>query len=73
MQCKHHPNKPAEYFCSSCGSPLCKECTEEVSPGVHSCFQCAMFQTVSGAGTTLKDKREKMAAKKEAGKGKKKK
>ncbi|MDY7037316.1 MAG: B-box zinc finger protein, partial [Thermodesulfobacteriota bacterium] len=70
MQCKTHPNRMAEHFCASCGIPICNECAEEVTTGQYYCFQCAMFQTVSGVGTTLKDKRSKVAGKK--GKGKKK-
>ena len=64
MQCKTHPNRKAEHFCASCGIPICNECTEEVTPGQYYCFQCAMFQTVSGVGTTLKDKRSKVAGQK---------
>jgi hypothetical protein len=70
MQCKHHPGKKAEHFCSSCGIPLCSACAEEVTLGSHFCFQCAMFQTVSGVGTSLKDKRQKSAAKKQGKKDK---
>jgi hypothetical protein len=64
MKCKNHPNRQAVHFCESCGIPLCEECTEEPTPGRFFCFQCAMLQAVSGAGTTLKDKREKAIEKK---------
>lgn len=64
MQCKHHPDREAEYHCGSCGIPLCEDCVEEGKPGKHFCFQCAMVQSVSEVGTTLKDKREKSAKKK---------
>ena len=67
MKCKHHPNRDAEHYCASCGIPICSDCAEEVKPGEYYCFQCAMFQTVSGVGTSLKDKREK-AIEKKAGK-----
>jgi len=43
---------------------------EEEKPGKYFCFQCAMVQSVSQVGTSLKDKREKSAKKK--GKEKKK-
>ena len=64
MQCKHHPNKKAEHFCSSCGIPLCNECAEEAKPGQFYCFQCAMLSSVSAVGTSIKDKREKSSEKK---------
>ena len=63
MQCKYHPERPAELFCTSCHAPLCKECAEETSSGEHYCFQCAMLHSVSEVGTTIKDKREKSAKK----------
>ena len=59
MKCNNHPNREAVHFCASCGIPLCDECVEEPRPGQFFCFQCAMVQAVSGAGTSLKDKREK--------------
>ena len=65
MRCKHHPERDAEHFCASCGIPLCGECAEEEKPGNYYCFQCAMVQSVSEVGTTLKDKRAKSAQKKE--------
>ena len=64
MKCKHHPNKDAEHYCASCGIPICSDCTEEVKPGEYYCFQCAMFRTVSGVGTSIKEKREKAVGKK---------
>ncbi len=65
MQCKHHPDREAEHSCASCGIPLCGDCAEEGKPGNYYCFQCAMVQSVSQVGTSLKDKREKSAKKKE--------
>ncbi len=59
MQCKHHPDREAVHFCASCGIHLCGDCAEEGKPGSYYCFQCAMVQSVSAVGTTLKDKREK--------------
>ena len=64
MQCKNHPERTAEHFCGSCGIPLCEDCVEETASGERYCFQCAMFQTVSGVGSSLQDKREKAAEKK---------
>jgi hypothetical protein len=61
MQCKYHPDRRAEHFCSSCRVPLCEECAEETRPGEYYCFQCAMLVSVSAAGTTIKGKREKVA------------
>ena len=70
MQCKTHPNRRAEHFCAGCGIPLCSDCSEEVKPGQFYCFQCAMLTSVSAVGTTIKDKREKSAEKKEEAKKK---
>jgi len=63
MKCKHHPQREAEQFCASCGIPICAECTEEANPGEYYCFQCAMFQTVTGVGSSIKEKREKVSEK----------
>ncbi len=70
MRCKHHPEREAEQFCTSCGIPLCQDCAEETRPGEYFCFQCAMLQTVTIVGTSIVDKREK-AVEKKAGKKKK--
>ena len=59
MKCKHHPSRQAEYFCSSCGIPLCQDCAEEARPEEYYCFQCAMLHSISEVGTSIKDKREK--------------
>ena len=64
MQCKNHPERQAEHFCASCGIPLCADCAEETDSGESHCFQCAMFQTVSGVGSSLQDRREKAVEKK---------
>jgi hypothetical protein len=64
MQCKHHPDREAVHFCASCGIHLCGDCAEEGKPGNYYCFQCAMVQSVSQVGTSLKDKREKSAKRK---------
>ena len=64
MQCKYHPDKPAEFFCAACNAPLCKECAEEVRDGEYYCFQCAMMQSVSLVGTSIKGKLEKEEDKK---------
>jgi hypothetical protein len=65
MQCKHHPDREAVYYCVSCNAPLCSDCAEEVRPGEYACFQCAMLQTVSKVGTDIAEKKEK-AVEKEA-------
>jgi hypothetical protein len=65
MQCKYHPDKPAEIFCASCNAPLCKECAEEAKPGQYYCFECAMLHSVSEVGTSMREKREKGEEKKE--------
>ena len=64
MQCKYHPERKAEFFCASCNAPLCEECAEEVKTGSYLCFQCAMIQSVSEIGTSIKEKREQEEKKK---------
>jgi hypothetical protein len=69
MQCKYHPDRKAEVFCTTCNAPLCRDCAEEVKPGVYTCFQCGMLQSVSEVGTSLGERQKRAAGKK----GKKKK
>ncbi|HUT69969.1 MAG TPA: B-box zinc finger protein [Desulfatiglandales bacterium] len=64
MQCKYHPERSAEHFCASCNAPLCEECAEEIRTGNFLCFQCAMIQSVSEVGTSIKEKREQDEKKK---------
>lgn len=64
MQCKHHPDRQAEHFCATCGIPLCNDCSEEVRPDEYYCFQCAMLQSVSEVGSSIKDKRQRASEKK---------
>jgi hypothetical protein len=59
MKCKNHPTRNAEKFCASCNIPICDDCAEEVKPGQHLCFNCAMLQTVSVVGGSLVDKKNK--------------
>ena len=70
MQCKNHPDRRAEHFCSVCRIPLCADCAEETKPGEFYCFQCAMLTSVSAVGTTIKGKREKISEQKAKGKKK---
>lgn len=65
MQCKYHPDRPAEVFCASCNAPLCRECAEEAGPGKYYCLQCATLHAVSEVGTSLREKRKKGQEKKE--------
>ena len=51
-------------LCAGCGTPLCDDCAEEAKPGQYYCFQCAMRTSVSAVGTTMKDKRQKVAKEK---------
>lgn len=64
MQCKHHPTRPAEFFCATCNAPLCNECVEEVRPGEYFCYECAMLHSVSEVGTSMREKREEEEEKK---------
>jgi hypothetical protein len=59
MKCKNHPTRNAEKFCASCNIPICDDCAEEVKPGQHLCFNCAMLQTVSVGSGSLIDKKQK--------------
>ena len=61
MQCKNHPDRRAEHFCSSCRIPLCADCAEETKQGEYYCFKCAMLVSVSAVGTRIRGKREKAA------------
>ena len=65
MKCKNHPDRRAEHLCASCGKPLCSDCAEEGKEGKYFCFQCAMLSSVSAVGTTMKDKAEKSAGKRD--------
>jgi hypothetical protein len=53
----------AAHFCSSCHAPLCEDCSEEIRPGVYTCFKCGMIQSVSQVGTTMGERRERAAVK----------
>ncbi len=64
MRCKHHPERQAEQFCTTCGIPLCQDCAEETRPREYFCFQCAMHQSVSEVGSSIVNKREKAVEKK---------
>ena len=65
MKCKNHPDEPATQFCEECRIPLCDDCAEEIEPGRYYCFKCAMMSSVSAVGTTMLDKRERVAEEKE--------
>ncbi len=64
MKCKIHPTRDADKFCASCNIPICDDCAEEVTSGQFFCFNCAMLQAVSGAGSSLVDKKSKASEKK---------
>lgn len=64
MKCKHHPNREAEHFCTSCGIPICGDCAEQSQTGDYYCFQCAMLHSVSEVGSSLVNKRDKVGEKK---------
>lgn len=70
MQCKYHPNRPAEFFCANCNAPLCKECAEEVRPGEYLCYECAMLHSVSEVGTSIRDRQNEEEERKLKGKRK---
>jgi hypothetical protein len=70
MRCKNHPDRQAEHFCAGCGIALCGDCAEEPKPGQFYCFQCAMLSSVSAVGTSMKDKKERLADRKDKDKKK---
>jgi hypothetical protein len=41
---------------------LCEDCSEEIRAGVYTCFKCGIIQSVSQAGTTMGERRERTAA-----------
>ena len=70
MQCKHHPDRRADEFCTSCGIPLCEECAEEGAPGKYYCFECAIQHSLSQVGTTIQDKKNQVSKKRRKAKKK---
>jgi hypothetical protein len=68
MNCKYHPDRPAEVFCASCNAPLCTECAEQSASGEYYCYECAMLHSISEVGTSLKDRRDKEEERKEKAK-----
>jgi hypothetical protein len=69
MQCKYHPDRAAEGFCTSCNAPLCAQCAEQSSTGEIYCYECALLHSVAEVGTSIRDKRQK-GEEKRAGKRK---
>ena len=69
MNCKYHPDREAEFFCSSCNAPLCSECAEQSATGEYYCYECAMLHSITEVGTTIKGRHEKREERK--GKAKK--
>ena len=68
MNCKYHPDRTAEVFCTSCNAPLCSECAEKSESGEPYCYECAMIHSLSAVGTTLKDRKDKGEERKERAK-----
>jgi hypothetical protein len=68
MNCKYHPDRTAEVFCTSCNAPLCSECTEKSASGEPYCYECAMLHSLSAVGTSIKDRRDKGEERKERAK-----
>jgi len=59
MNCKYHPDRKAEVFCTSCNAPLCNECAEQSSSGDYYCYECAMLHSLTQVGTSIKDRKDK--------------
>lgn len=68
MNCKYHPDRTAEVFCTSCNAPLCNECAEQSSSGEYYCYECAMLHSITEVGTSIKDRRDKGEERKEKAK-----
>jgi hypothetical protein len=68
MNCKYHPDRTAELFCTSCNAPLCSECAETSASGEPYCYECAMLHSLSEVGTSIKDRRDKEEERKERAK-----
>jgi hypothetical protein len=68
MNCKYHPDRTAEAFCTSCNAPLCSECVERSASGEPYCYECAMLLSISEVGTAIKDRRGKGEERKERAK-----
>ena len=65
MNCKYHPDRKAEYFCTSCHAPLCTECVVMSAADEPYCYECAMLHSIAEAGISLKARKEKEAQRKE--------
>jgi hypothetical protein len=59
MNCKYHPERKAEFFCTSCNAPLCRDCVEMSAAGEPYCYECAMLHSLTAVGTTLKQRKDK--------------
>ena len=68
MNCKYHPDRKAEVFCTSCNAPLCNECAEQSSSGDYYCYECAMLHSLTEVGTSIKDRKDKGEERKEKAK-----
>jgi len=65
MNCKYHPDRKAEFFCTSCNAPLCRECAEVSPSGEPYCYECAMLHSLTEVGTSIKDRKDKGEERKE--------
>jgi hypothetical protein len=59
MNCKYHPDRKAESFCTSCNAPLCSECVERGASGEPYCYECAMLHSLTAVGTSLKKRKSR--------------
>jgi len=64
MQCKNHPNHQAEFICSSCLEPLCRNCVIEGEQGKSFCRLCYMCYTVSKVDSLIKEGTDRVREKK---------
>jgi len=65
MNCKYHPDRKAEFFCTSCNAPLCRECAEMSASGEPYCYECAMLHSLTAVGTSIKERKDKGEKRKE--------
>ena len=64
MQCKNHPNRQAEFICSSCRKPLCRACAIEGEQGKHFCLLCHMCYSFSGIDALTEEGVDRIGEKK---------
>ena len=63
MHCKNHPDNQAEFICSRCLEPLCRDCVIEGDEGKTFCRLCFMCYTVSKVDSLIKEEMDRIGEK----------